>query len=66
MHPRRYELFFAIDIKFATTFTQLIGNNVENRGVVADVIWRKCSGSHYAGNFDISHRAMKGKRMRTK
>ncbi len=51
----RAELLLAVDLDLAAAFAQLLGGDVEDGGIVADVVGRIGTGSHDAGYFDFSH-----------
>ena len=49
------ELFLAVCVHFAATFAELLYYTVENRSVVAYMIWRENACSHYSRYFYFSH-----------
>ena len=49
------ELFFAVDLHLASALAQLLGCQVEDGGVVADMVRAVGAGSHDTGNLDFSH-----------
>ena len=54
-HVARGELFLAVYFHFAAALAELVGGDVENGGVVADMVRGISAGSHYAGNLDFRH-----------
>ena len=49
------ELLFAVDLHLASALAQLLGCQVEDGGVVADMVRAVGAGSHDTGNLDFSH-----------
>lgn len=45
------KLLLAIYVDLASTLAQLLGNKIEDGGIIAYMVWRKRASAHYPGDF---------------
>jgi hypothetical protein len=45
------KLLLAIYVDLASAFAQLLGNKIEDGGIIAYMVWRKRASAHYPGDF---------------